>query len=330
MPSVQIADAQAVTRALAHATTAASHAPSIHNTQPWRWWAHGDHLELFLDESRTLAVADPDRRLAILSCGAALHHALVSLAADGRHATVTRLPDKARPTHLATVRADARIPVEASAIRHLQTIALRHTDRRPVQSTAIDAQKLGSIAAAAESQNTSLHVLRPRQIFDLASATDHAQKIESEDEAWQAEMDHWTGGDRIPGTGIPDTVVAREASQTTVPGPEFGHPGKTAIADTHHRTAVFAILYGPGDDDLDWLRAGEALSAVWLKATELGLSVVPLSATIEVTLTREAVRQLLSGLGHPYLVLRFGVVDGATVGPPRTPRLPAERTVEQP
>jgi nitroreductase len=330
MPTVQIADAQAVTRALAHATTAASHAPSIHDTQPWRWRALGDHLDLFLDEGRPLAVTDQDRRLAILSCGAALHHALVSLAADGRHATVTRLPDKARTTHLATVRADARIPVEASAIRHLQTIALRHTDRLPVQSAAIDAQKLGSIAAAAESQNTWLHVLRPRQIFDLASATDHARKIESEDEAWQAEMNYWTGDDGTLGTGIPDTVVAREASQTTVPGREFGHPGTMAIADTHHRTTVFAILYGPGDDDLDWLRAGEALSAAWLKATELGLSVVPLSATIEVTVTREAVRQLLSGLGHPYLVLRFSVPDADTAGPPSTPRLPAERTVGQP
>ncbi|GIF45075.1 Acg family FMN-binding oxidoreductase [Actinoplanes xinjiangensis] len=329
MPSAQLVDAQAVTRALAHAITAASHAPSIHNTQPWRWRAHGDHLELFLDESRTLAVTDPDLRLAILSCGAALHHALVSLAADGRHATVTRLPDKAETTHLATVCVDARIPVEASAVRHLETIALRHTDRRPVQSAAIDAQKLGSIAAAAESQNTSLHVLRPRQLFDLVAATDHAQTIESEDEAWQAEMNHWTGDDHTLGTGIPDTVIARETSQTT-PGREFGHPGRMAIADTHHRTAVFAILYGPGDDDLDWLRAGEALSAAWLKATELGLSVVPLSVTIEVTVTREAVRQLLSGPGHPYLVLRFGVPDGDGACPPRTPRLPAERTVEQP
>jgi nitroreductase len=301
MPSGQIAEARAVTRALAHAITAASHAPSIHNTQPWRWRAYGDHLELFLDESRTLAVTDPDHRLAILSCGAALHHALVSLAADGQHATVTRLPDKARPGHLARVRADARIPVEVSAIRHLQTIALRHTDRRRVEGAAIDAQKLGSVAAAAEAQNTSLHVLRPRQLFDLASAMDHAQRIESDDEAWQAEMNRWDAGDRALSTGIPDTV----------------------IADTRDRTAVFAILHGPGDDSLDWLRAGEALSAAWLKATELGLSVVPLSATVEVTATRESVRRLLSGLGHPYLVLRFGVHDADTAGPPRTPRLPA-------
>lgn len=93
---------------------------------------------------------------------------------------------------------------------------------------------------------------------------------------------------------------------------------------------VYAILYGPGDSDLDWLRAGEALSAAWLKATELGISVLPSSSAIEVTATREAIRQLLSGLGHPYLVLRLGVLDPDTAGPPRTPRLPVEQIVAQP
>ncbi|WP_430503064.1 Acg family FMN-binding oxidoreductase [Micromonospora trifolii] len=328
MTSTPTADAQTVTRALTNATIAASHAPSIHNTQPWRWRTYGDHLDLFIEESRTLAVTDPDRRLAILSCGAALHHALISLAADGRQATVTRHTDNARPRHLATIRVDARIPVEPAAIRHLQSVALRHTDRRAVSGTPVDADTLRSIAAAVESQQTLLHVLRPRQVLDLASASDHAHRIESDDEAWQAELLHWTGGARTLGTGIPDAVIPREASPTTVPGRDFGHPGDMAIADTHDRTAVFAILHGPGDGDPDWLRAGEALSAAWLKATELGVSVVPLSAAIEVTVTRETIRHLLSDLGHPYLVLRFGVLDHDTAGPSHTPRLPADQTVD--
>ncbi|WP_433790814.1 Acg family FMN-binding oxidoreductase [Actinoplanes sp. CA-252034] len=330
MTSTQTVDASAVTRALKNATTTASHAPSIHNTQPWRWRAHGDQLDLLLDESRTLAVADPDRRLAILSCGAALHHALISLAADGLHATVARLPEPTRPGHLATIRVDARMPVDPAAIRHLQTVGLRHTDRRTVSGTAVDADSLRSIAAAAESQQTQLHVLRPLQVLGLASATDHAQHVEADDPAWQAELDDWTGGTRPLGTGIPGTVIPREASPTMVPGRDFGRAGGMAIADTHDRAAVFAILYGPGDGVLDWLRAGEALSAGWLKATELGVCVVPMSSAIEVTVTRESVRHLLAGLGHPYLVLRFGVLDSDTAGPPRTPRLPTVQIVEQP
>ncbi|WP_199517314.1 Acg family FMN-binding oxidoreductase [Nucisporomicrobium flavum] len=325
MTSTLTFDTAAVTRALTNAATAASHAPSIHNAQPWRWHAHDDHLDLSLDESPALAVVGLDRRLAILSCGAALHHALVSLAADGMHATVTRLPRQARSGHLATIRVDARIPVEPAASRHLQTIAWRQTDRHALSGTPVDADTLRSMAAAAESQQTLLHVLRPRQVLDLASASDHTRGDESDD---QAELREWTGGTRTLGTGNADTVIPRGASPTTVPGRPFGRPGDMAIADSRDRTAVFAVLYGPGDGNLDWLRAGEALSAVWLKATELGISVLPFSSTTEVTATRETIRHLLSGLGHPYLFLRFAVLGPDTAGPPNTPRRPTGQTTE--
>ncbi|GIE34855.1 hypothetical protein Ait01nite_079000 [Actinoplanes italicus] len=242
---------------------------------------------------------------------------------------MTRLPDRAKAGHLATVRVNDRVTVEPTAIRHLQTIALRHTDRRGPSGIAVDADTLRPIAAAAESQQTLLHLLRPRQIFDLASATDDARRIESGNQAWQAELRDW-GGTGSPRTGTPDTAVLPEASTATVPGRNSGRCGDMAVADTQDRTAAFAILYGPGDSDLDWLRAGEALSAVCLKATESGLSVQPLSSTIEVGATREIVKHLLPGPGHPYLVLRFGVLDATASDPSRTPRLPAEQIAVQP
>src|SRR6476469_370705 len=87
--------AQAIDHALTEAATAAGYAPSIHNTQPWRWRLAGHTLELFTDRSRVLAVTDPDARLATLSCGVALHHARMSLAAQGWQATTTRMPEPA-------------------------------------------------------------------------------------------------------------------------------------------------------------------------------------------------------------------------------------------
>ena len=89
------------------------------------------------------------------------------------------------------------------------------------------------------------------------------------------------------------------------------------------------MLYGAGEDRLDWLRAGEALSAAWLSATSLGVSLLPFSAAVEVAVTREAVRQLLAGLGHPYLALRLGTANAEDAGIPRTPRLPADQIIER-
>ncbi|MGA5298273.1 Acg family FMN-binding oxidoreductase [Nucisporomicrobium flavum] len=322
-------DTREEARALSDAATAAGYAPSILNSQPWRWRVTGDELNLHLDHSRGLEVTDPDSRLAILSCGAALHHALVSLAAAGWHTLVARLPDAENPDHLAQLRVDHRIPVEPAAIRHRQTIGLRHTDRRPALGAPVDAEKLRAIVAAVVSAGAGLHLLRPDQVYDLATAVDHAQRTEAGEDAWQAELRHWTGGTRPLGSGIPDAAIPRRTPQTTVPGRDFGHHGDLVVSDAHDPTAVFAILYGTQDTTLDWLLAGEALSAGWLTATELGVAVLPLSSTVEVTATRVLVRHLLADLDHPYLVLRLGMPDPADGPAPRTPRLPAGQIIER-
>ena len=105
-PQTRPTDAQVVSQALTEAATAAGYAPSIHNTQPWRWRLTADHMDLYVERSRVLEVTDPDARLATLSCGAALHHARVSLAAQGWRATVARMPDRGDPDHLAQLRVD--------------------------------------------------------------------------------------------------------------------------------------------------------------------------------------------------------------------------------
>ena len=88
---------------LASAARQSLHAPSVFNTQPWRWRVTPAALELRVDAIRHLTATDPDRRLLTLSCGAALHHARVALAAAGWRAVVDRLPDPGDPDLLARV-----------------------------------------------------------------------------------------------------------------------------------------------------------------------------------------------------------------------------------
>jgi nitroreductase len=318
-----------MTQALAESAAAAGYAPSIHNTQPWRWRLTRDGLDLHLEPGRLLQTTDPDTRLATLSCGAALNHARVSLAAQGWHATVTRMPDPADTGHLAHLRIDEPAPVDPDAVRRLQTIGLRHTDRRPLADTPVSRDALNAITTAVEAEDTWLHILLPDQLLDLAAAADHAQRTEATEPAWQAELAYWTGGTRPAGTGIPDAAIPREAPQTTVPGRDFGHHGALPISAKHDRSAVFAILYGRDDEPLAWLRAGEALSAGWLTAAERGVSVVPLSVIVEVAGTREVTRRLVAHLGRPYLVLRLGRTDPHDAGPPPVPRLPADQIIER-
>src|ERR1700687_4485978 len=83
--------------------TLASRAPSVHHTQPWRWRVGRRSPHPYPDASLQLPNTDPDGRDLILSCGAALNHCVVALAAVGWRAKVNRLPNPADPNHLAAI-----------------------------------------------------------------------------------------------------------------------------------------------------------------------------------------------------------------------------------
>jgi hypothetical protein len=314
--------------ALTAAAEAAGYAPSIHNTQPWHWRVIGDVLELHTEPARQLAASDPDGRLMVLSCGAALHHARIALAAEGWLTEVERLPDHSRPTLLARTRTTGRADIDPRAMRHLQTIRIRHTDRRPVTDTPVEARVLDAVRSAIEGEHSWLHLMRHDDVLDLAAAASRAQTLETFDPQWRDEMAYWAGGVRTGGLGIPATAIPAEPPQTTVPGRDFGVHGDLQVSAGHDGAATYGVLFGQVDTPLGWLRGGEALSAGWLVATELGISLVPLSAAIEVDTTRAIIRRLVAGLGEPLLLMRLGHPDPDRAGPPHTPRLQPSQTIE--
>ena len=112
----------------------------------------------------------------------------------------------------------------------------------------------------------------------LASATEAAQRGSRLDAATRTELDAWASDDqRPPYAGIPIANVPNRIAPTVVPVRDFGHIGTLATTGGHDTAATYAILYGPDDTVECWLRAGEALSAVWLAATERGIALLPLS-----------------------------------------------------
>ncbi|WP_143162782.1 nitroreductase family protein [Couchioplanes caeruleus] len=291
------------------AVVAARKAPSAHNMQPWRWRVSNGVLDLFADHARMAGLREPDRRLATIGCGAALHHARLTLAARGWRVTVTRRPDAADPVHLARLHIDGAAPVSPDTAELARAIGLRHTDPRPVTGDPIEPEELATIKAAFEAQHVRLGVLRPDQVLALTVATARADIVEPSDAQWHAELALWTGGGRIAGAAdvLPLPIAYGE----------------------HDRAATFAVLHGLRDQDLDWLHAGEALSAGSLVATRLGASVLPFSAPIEHAGARETLRRAVPELGCLYLMLRLGRHATETAAP-HSPRLTAAQSIERP
>jgi len=308
------------------AAVAARSAPSIHNTQPWRWEAGSDTLELYADRSRQLTATDPEGRMLTISCGAALHHARLALAAWGWQAEVDRLPD-GETDLLARIRLDGAVPITAEAEQLLRTVAHRHTDRRPTARQPVPSGALQALAAAAYAEGARLELLSTEQIDDLASATARSAEIDAADPAIQSELAEWTGGGR-PDRGVPAEVIPSRPPQTTVAGREFAGSGSLQIGEDHDKDAAYGLLYGDSDDPAGWLRGGEALSALWLTAVRLDLALLPISEPVEVPASRQILRRTLSYLGWPYLAVRIGVPAGDPE-PPTTPRLPATETIRK-
>ena len=78
----------------------ACRAPSLHNSQPWRWVFDAGTLHLFADHARVGRHTDSTGREVILSCGAALDHLEVAAAAAGWRVTVVEVsqPAGSRPS----------------------------------------------------------------------------------------------------------------------------------------------------------------------------------------------------------------------------------------
>ena len=131
------------------AVALANRAPSVHNSQPWRWRVGPSSIHLFADPARALPATDPEGRDLRISCGAALHHLRVALNAAGLAARVHRMPAPAHPVHLAAVETSTRTPTPddlalAGAIEH------RRSDRRVFSTWPVPSEFLTDLVQVAE------------------------------------------------------------------------------------------------------------------------------------------------------------------------------------
>jgi hypothetical protein len=312
---------------LYRAAEQATLAPSILNTQPWRLVVHPSRLELFADLDRVVTSIDPEYRLMTISCGAALHHACLALRAHGLTPGVARYPESGRDDHLATIAIDGEHPATRTELNLALAARERRSDRRPVAAgPRVHTADVDQLRRAATTCDAHLAPVGDHQKPFLATAARAAQTIEGRDEPYQHDLIAWTD-DRPRGAGVsPQTLVAdgiRPVPLRDFPGGgEIGlDPGLGDDAN-----ADYLILATDDDTSIDWLRAGEALSLVWLTATTLGIAASVLSNVIEVPGARTLVRSLLPEPGNPQVVLRIGVATHAAP-PPASPRRRPEAVI---
>jgi nitroreductase len=312
----------------AQVVAAATRAPSIHNTQPWRFVAGSDRLDVFLDPERALAVLDPTRRQQVISCGSAIEFTAVALSAAGLQPAVDLLPDDADPDHLATVEVTGRRDPSDADRALAEAIQRRHTVRAPFQPRAVPADLVSRLQEATGAFDTWVKpITRSEEEVATVFLISRAEEMEQSDPAYVAELQHWLRTDPAAVDGVPveavpsgdpharpsnwlirDFVVGRREQQPFLPAGDPDAPPPEVERPT-------AILMGTdGDGRYDWLQAGRALGRVLLHATAAGLAASPLTQALDWPATRTRLQSRLSLVGHPQMLLRMGYPQDAPTG----------------
>jgi nitroreductase len=308
----------ALSSVIEQALRAATRAPSVHNTQPWRFVVAGPLVEVHLDRDRVLPVADPGAREARMSCGAALFNLRVALQAAGRGVVVDLLPDANRPDLLAVVRVTGARPATPEQQNLAAAIERRATNRRPFTERPVPPAHRAMLVHAAKAEHAGLVLLdTPKALDALATLLRRADHLQEEDQGFQRELLAWTEGGPARADGVPRTAGGpRPIGGSLLTPRQF--PPKSNVERPFEQDPLVAVLATATDDPRDHLHAGLAMQRVLLTATGAGLSTSFLSQPVEVPHTRAALHGLLDGRGHPQTVLRIGYGHPAT----RTPRRP--------
>ncbi|MBB2770971.1 MULTISPECIES: hypothetical protein [Mycolicibacterium] len=276
------------------ALSLAIRAPSIHNSQPWRWRVGEDSVHLYADTPPHLSHTDPDGRELLISCGAALNHCVIALSALGWRSVVHRFPNPAEPLHLAALEMHRQAPGEVD-IALAAAIPRRRTDRRHFSAWPVAIGDVALMGARAARAGVTMRRVETTSAF------------------------------RAPARNAPVSVPEARVPGRLFAGPALDQPAEADPADDN---AVLLSLGTAGDDDLSRLRAGEATSLVLLTATALGLATCPVTEPLEIPETRDAVRADVFGeSAYPQLLFRVGWAPVNADPLPPTPRRPLREVV---
>ncbi len=263
---------------------AAVAAPSVHNSQPWRFRIRAGGVDVFADRTRQLEVIDPLGRELLISVGAALLNLRIAVLARGRLPILRLLPPGPEPDLVARLVPGPPATPDATVRALAAAIPRRRTCRLPFTGVPVPGAVLAELTGAASAERATFQVADPPSRAAILGLVRTAEEWRRAEAGYRAELTRWT----LPLTGRRDGVPAqalgpRDPDDDVPPVRDFG----LTQPERHRRQAHFeaeptvAVLGTIGDAPADWLRAGQALERVLLTAVVRGLAVSPMTQPLE-------------------------------------------------
>jgi hypothetical protein len=288
----------------------AARAPSVHNTQPWRFRVGTYTIELYADPDRKLR-ADPAGREMLISCGAALFGLRLAVRSLGYLPVVELLPDRAQLRLLARLRLGTAEPITAAERQLLVALPHRHTHRGPWAPGPLPAGLIPGLQHDALAEGAELALLdRTLAYQKLADITGAIAPRLSLDPAAQDDTRRWTRDpadphyDGVPAHAFP-AQPGRQPGQLPQRDFDLGRDLGLLPGGGPPPTAT-AILLTAGDTRADWLHAGQALHRLLAHAASNWVFASLYTQPLEADSIRTLIRERLALPGTPQVLLQLG------------------------
>ncbi|KAA8964662.1 NAD(P)H nitroreductase [Mycobacterium sp.] len=314
---------------IARAVEVACRAPSLHNSQPWRWVATATAVDLFADPRRVLRSTDSTGREALISCGAVLDHFRVAMAATGWNTDVDEFPDPDEPEHLASIDFTPLDCVTRAWRDRADAILRRRSDRLPFAAPPHWEAFEDVLRSSIDADLASLDVLSDEARPQLAEASQLTAALRRHDDLYHQELQWWTAPFR-DSEGIPPSSLVSRSEADRV-GVDRGFPvsgyGDRRAATGRDRAKIL-VLSTPEDTRVDAFHAGQVVSGVLLECTMAGLATCPLTHITELAASRDIIADLIGRKIMPQILIRVGIAPDVEEVPPPTPRRPLSEVLE--
>jgi hypothetical protein len=304
---------------------AAVAAPSMHNTQPWRFEVNGTVIDVFLDGSRALPAEDPTGRAMRIAAGAAVFNLRCAAAHLDLGSGYGLAPNPSEPDLVARIVLEDIQQLNPALKQLYPQVARRHTSRLPARPAPPAADSRIGLMQAAAAEGAELTWLPKTDAAQVVAMMVDVDLREIGDWKRTAERSRWVGGDRTV-DGVPSSVLGPRPAQYLAPVRNLGSPSDDRFRMTANfeADAALALLSTDRDGPVDQLRAGMALEHVLLAATRDGLTASFLNQALEFDDLRAGVQRLTGKSGFTQMIIRFA----HTTQHVTSPRLPLADVVQ--
>ena len=287
----------------------AARAPSVHNTQPWRFRVNGQAVEIYADVSRKL-ITDPLGREMLVSCGAAVFGLRLAIRSLGYLPATELLPEPGKLRLLARVGFGEAAVMTTAEHKLLEAVPHRHTHREPFEPAPLPDGLLPGLQHDAMAEGATLALIDQRAYTRLVAIAGPASHARDLDPVNRAQTVRWTrdasgqARDGVPAYAFP----GRPGSDaTSLPQRDFDlGRGFGEIPSGTSYPAATAVLLTSHDGRSDWLRAGQALYRVLLHAASRWVFASLYSQPLETPAIRTLIKTRLALPGYPQMLLQFG------------------------